>query len=66
MTRKIESLQEELAKVKANVIGVKEMAKEMPIEGKGQVFKCDVCNYKTIKDGTIKKHTNPKHGMFKC
>ena len=49
MTRKIESLEEELAKVKANVIGVEEKAKEMPSEGKGQVFKCDICNYKTKK-----------------
>ena len=66
MTRKIKSLEEELAKLKANVIGVEEMAKEMPSEGKGQVFKCDICNYKTKKDVTLKKHKNTKHGMFMC
>ena len=42
------------------------MAKEMPGEGKEQVFTCDICNYKTKKDGTLKKHKNTKHGMFMC
>ena len=56
MTKKIESLEEELARVKANVIGVEEIAKEMPSEGKGQIFKCDICDYKTKKDVTLKKH----------
>ena len=64
MTRKIKS-QEELAKVKAYDNGVEEMAKEMPSESKGQVFKCDICDYKT-KDVSIKKHKNTKHGMFMC
>ena len=68
MTSKIESLEGELEKVKANHISEGKRVKEIPSKEKEirNIFKCDICEYETENQVTLKKHKNTKHSMFKC
>ena len=68
MSSKIESLEGELEKIRANGNDGENKVKEISSKEnkKMNVFKCNICQYKTDKEVTLKKHKNTKHCMFKC
>jgi uncharacterized C2H2 Zn-finger protein len=68
MTEKVKGLEEELSEIKANINSAENKAKEVSSQDKEIIkyLKCDICEYKTNREVTLKKHKNTKHVTFKC